>query len=85
MVISTIRLLLSDVWVGIYFFFSIDLKTYFYHSHKLYYPQLNANERSLLNDLLVSQHTEICPTCPSPTGWSLILNQAFPLTIKGRM
>ena len=24
----------------------------------------------------------ICPTCPSPAGWSLILNQAFPLTIK---
>ena len=25
-----------------------------------------------------------CPTCPSPTGGSLILNQAFPLTIKGK-
>ena len=24
----------------------------------------------------------ICPTCPSPAGGSLILNQAFPLTIK---
>ena len=26
----------------------------------------------------------ICPTCPSPAGGSLILNQAFPLTIKGK-
>ena len=25
-----------------------------------------------------------CPTCPSPAGGSLILNQAFPLTIKGK-
>ena len=26
----------------------------------------------------------ICPTCPSPAGGSLIPNQAFPLTIKGK-
>ncbi len=25
-----------------------------------------------------------CPTCPSPAGGSLIPNQAFPLTIKGK-
>ena len=49
MVISTIRLLLSDVWIDIYFFFSIDLKTYFYHPPKLYHPQPLANERTLSN------------------------------------
>ena len=31
-----------------------------------------------------NQHTGISPTCPSPAGGSLILNQAFPLTIKGK-
>ena len=31
-----------------------------------------------------NQHTGISPTCSSPTGGSLILNQAFPLTIKGK-
>ena len=53
MVISTIRLLLSDVWFDIYFFFSIDLKTHIYHSHKLYHPQPLANERTLSNDISI--------------------------------
>ena len=30
------------------------------------------------------QRGVFCPTCPSPAGGSLIPNQAFPLTIKGK-
>lgn len=60
MVISTIRLLLSDVWFDIYFFFSIDLKTHIYHSHKLYHPQPLANERTLSNDPLAESNTYKC-------------------------
>ena len=33
---------------------------------------------------LLSQRGVFCPTCPSPAGGSLIPNQAFPLTIKGK-
>ena len=33
---------------------------------------------------LLSQGGVFCPTCPSPAGGSLIPNQAFPLTIKGK-
>ena len=33
---------------------------------------------------LLCQRGVFCPTCPSPAGGSLIPNQAFPLTIKGK-
>ena len=33
---------------------------------------------------LLSQRGVFYPTCPSPAGGSLIPNQAFPLTIKGK-
>lgn len=78
--------LLYDVWVDIYFFFSI-IFSHFFHSPKLYHPQPPANEKNLSNDPpgeATFWVRLICPTCPSPAGGSLTHSQAIALSKRAR-